>query len=431
MIFGEGPIIKNIAGDLNKLFLQGTRAGQPINNVEGDAAADQATIELLASTDPVIREVSVGMVGNDIRDAVIVDSSIGSNIIILRDVVDPGIIKYNIKHSTRIVGSGIPDIDNKYSFIRPRTLRIHWSKDNLLPMLDNNIVIGKYISNSGGITDNVNNWYYSEYLPVKGNSAYTFSASRSLYYASIMEYDKDYNFIKRSGVSNADHITITTNSNTAYVLVGSNIDNATVTQAKIAAVNWQFEFGDHATSYSPVTTLSINIAGGSISPTYGGELIFERKIGASGSYYATASRILTHSGKTLIGSSSEYYYSGGNNSFRFSGWQYNWSDSNNPDPELHGTYTQTVSYNDRGTLYSISGSGSSLYLNVGQTTMANMRTFLASNNYEYFYKLKQQQVISMSGIAADVNVGTDTNIIWVDGDGCNIDEFGVTYLRRK
>lgn len=63
MIFGEGPIIKNIAGDLNKLFLQGSRVGQPIINVEGDAAADQGTADLLAAMDPVIQEISVGMSG--------------------------------------------------------------------------------------------------------------------------------------------------------------------------------------------------------------------------------------------------------------------------------------------------------------------------------------------------------------------------------
>ena len=61
MIFGEGSIIKNIAGDLNKLFLQGTRAGQPINNVEGDAAADQGTTALMADRDPVIRDISTGL----------------------------------------------------------------------------------------------------------------------------------------------------------------------------------------------------------------------------------------------------------------------------------------------------------------------------------------------------------------------------------
>ena len=61
MIFGEGPIIKNIAGNLNKLFLQGSRVGQPITNVEGDAAADQGTIALMADRDPVIRDISTGL----------------------------------------------------------------------------------------------------------------------------------------------------------------------------------------------------------------------------------------------------------------------------------------------------------------------------------------------------------------------------------
>lgn len=60
MIFGEGPIIKNIAGDLNKLFLQGSRAGQPIN-VEGSAAANQGTAALMADRDPVIRDISTGL----------------------------------------------------------------------------------------------------------------------------------------------------------------------------------------------------------------------------------------------------------------------------------------------------------------------------------------------------------------------------------
>ena len=67
MIFGEGPVIKNIAGDLNKLFLQGSRVGQPITNVEGDAAADQGTVDLLAAMDPVIQEVAVGMSGEESR----------------------------------------------------------------------------------------------------------------------------------------------------------------------------------------------------------------------------------------------------------------------------------------------------------------------------------------------------------------------------
>jgi len=60
MIFGEGPIIKNIAGDLNKLFLQGSRAGQPVN-VEGSAAANQGTAALMADRDPVIRDISTGL----------------------------------------------------------------------------------------------------------------------------------------------------------------------------------------------------------------------------------------------------------------------------------------------------------------------------------------------------------------------------------
>ena len=63
MLFGEGPQIKNIAADLNKLFRQGSLLNQSVQNVEGDSTADQGTSDLLAARDPVIQEISVGMSG--------------------------------------------------------------------------------------------------------------------------------------------------------------------------------------------------------------------------------------------------------------------------------------------------------------------------------------------------------------------------------
>ena len=63
MLFGEGPQIKNIAADLNKLFRQGSLLNQSGQTVEGDSTADQGTSDLLAAQDPVIQEISVGMSG--------------------------------------------------------------------------------------------------------------------------------------------------------------------------------------------------------------------------------------------------------------------------------------------------------------------------------------------------------------------------------
>lgn len=63
MLFGEGPQIKNIAADLNKLFRQGSLLNQIGQTVEGDSTADQGTSDLLAARDPVIQEISVGMSG--------------------------------------------------------------------------------------------------------------------------------------------------------------------------------------------------------------------------------------------------------------------------------------------------------------------------------------------------------------------------------
>lgn len=67
MLFGEGPQIKNIAADLNKLFRQGSLLNQSSQTVEGDAAADQGTADLLAAMDPVIQEVAVGISGEESR----------------------------------------------------------------------------------------------------------------------------------------------------------------------------------------------------------------------------------------------------------------------------------------------------------------------------------------------------------------------------
>lgn len=113
MIFGEGPIIKNIAGDLNKLFLQGTRAGQPINNVEGDAAADQATIQLMADRDPVIRDISTMDVGGFDTVTTIDSLSISTGGSVIVDTEFPARVNsLDVAYSPFQLGSGEASVNN-------------------------------------------------------------------------------------------------------------------------------------------------------------------------------------------------------------------------------------------------------------------------------------------------------------------------------
>lgn len=113
MIFGEGPIIKNIAGDLNKLFLQGSRVGQPITNVEGDAAADQGTTALLANMDPVIRNVAMINVGG-FDKVTTIDSlllSVGGSAIVETEF-PAKVNSLDVSYTPIQLGSGTASLDN-------------------------------------------------------------------------------------------------------------------------------------------------------------------------------------------------------------------------------------------------------------------------------------------------------------------------------
>lgn len=133
---------------------------------------------------------------------------------------------------------------------------------NLLDMAPENIVLGKYINNSGVVTDSTPNFYNSKYMPVVAGETYTWSTSSSINYFSVMEYDSDYVFKKRTLFSNAGTSdSITLRSDTAFVLIGSNMDGADVTLDKVSAVNWQFELGSTATSYKPYSPTGIYTSG--------------------------------------------------------------------------------------------------------------------------------------------------------------------------
>lgn len=130
--------------------------------------------------------------------------------------------------------------------------------NNLLDMATENIVLGKYINNSGVVSNSGPNFYNSKYIPVVAGETYTWSTSSSISYFSVMEYDSSYVFKKRTLFSNAGTSgSITLRSDAAFVLIGSNMDSADITLDKIAAVDWQFEKGSSATAYKPYSPTGI------------------------------------------------------------------------------------------------------------------------------------------------------------------------------
>lgn len=164
MIFGEGPIIKNIAGDLNKLFLQGTRAGQPINNVEGDAAADQATIQLMADRDPVIRDISTGLgwAGREVTVS-------GTGALQLVNSLGRPLKSWSVELAPYQEGSGDPS---------PENVRLIYGTDSIgIVTAGDNLLVHEFIQGSAISLSDYNRITSSILIPIESGKTYTFSAS--------------------------------------------------------------------------------------------------------------------------------------------------------------------------------------------------------------------------------------------------------------
>lgn len=132
---------------------------------------------------------------------------------------------------------------------------------NLANMTEGNIVVGKYINNSGAEQGASSNFYYSPFIPVKASTAYTLKTSRSLNYANFLEYDANKDFTKRTlygsaGTPAGNTTTHTTDATTAYIRFGSNINGSTLTAADVLAVEWMLTEGSTAMDFVPYGQLS-------------------------------------------------------------------------------------------------------------------------------------------------------------------------------
>lgn len=109
----------------------------------------------------------------------------------------------------------------------------------------NNITNGLSYVNDGTITTLLGAFIQESYIPVESSTSYTFSTEEDLSNVEngrtvIMEYDDNYNFIKRTLAPYNRTLTITTTSNTKYTRLGG---------SSIGLETYQFEKGNKRTSY--------------------------------------------------------------------------------------------------------------------------------------------------------------------------------------
>lgn len=117
--------------------------------------------------------------------------------------------------------------------------------------IDNLSFTNGYYDNNGNLIANNNNGIF-DYIKVKPNTDYTFSVTSNVYNISIVEFDSSKNYIKRNNLSNVKEETVTLENNTAYIRIGTNLNNApTVTKQKVKALNPQLEVSSTATAYVP------------------------------------------------------------------------------------------------------------------------------------------------------------------------------------
>lgn len=210
---------------------------------------------LRGGTQLVIKQNSITP-GQNVRRVLIVSGPGGQVVVIGPDkspLLLPDAIADTLSYVKAFGGTeqnGTPTPDTPVDIVNNNGV-LKYSK-NLLDMSEENIVLGKYINNSGVVADSPANFYNSKYIPVVAGGTYTWSTSSSISYFSVMEYDSNYVFKKRTLFSNAGTSgSITLRSDAAFVLIGSNMDITDITLDKIAAVDWQFEKGSTATAYTP------------------------------------------------------------------------------------------------------------------------------------------------------------------------------------
>lgn len=118
-----------------------------------------------------------------------------------------------------------------------------WLKNVSVPLTMSSSVVGKYIDNTGTEQSDSANFYYPTLIPVQPSTCYKMITSASLAYFSVMEYDANQSFVKRtlwgsSSVPAGTYTRFIVGSTTAYILFGSNINNSAIALADVTSITW-------------------------------------------------------------------------------------------------------------------------------------------------------------------------------------------------
>lgn len=211
---------------------------------------------------------------------------------------------------------------------------------NLCDVVSANIVVGKYINNSGVESSDTANFYYAQFIPVTAGETYTMSTSSSIWYFSVMQYDSAKTFLRRTiwGATNTPvgtEKTFSIGADCAYIRFGSNMKKATISEADVLAVDWMLTqtataqtFRPYGEIYTGGTPEVLTVSGKNLlDPS---AVTAKKYINASGQELPSQSPIgwLNHSDYIAVAAGEDYTLSvtgadGGSNTIAF-----NWFDAN-------------------------------------------------------------------------------------------------------
>lgn len=162
-------------------------------------------------------------------------------------------------------GEAVPTPDTPMDIVSNNgVLKYSRNKANVIA---DNVVVGKYISAQGVLSDSENNFTYMPYVPVKPNTTYTLSLSSPVYFSSVSEYSsaEDAGFVVRQvkystsldAPFDLTEFTFTTGATTNYVRFDSNMyKNQTLTIDDVLALNYMLAESATAVPYAPYVSVN-------------------------------------------------------------------------------------------------------------------------------------------------------------------------------
>lgn len=232
--------------------------------IDADVYNDiEREFRIQSDVEPTMCEITFGTtVAPDVPTETWIDyTEIGGELIRINDAKKDSIfvLKVNgnaVQYSTPAPSAPVNIVTNKGA-LKHKVLG-----NNLMNVNDSNVIVGKYLDNSGAEKSSAANFYIAQFIKVNASTVYTASFGKQIGYFSFMEYDADFNFLKRTlygetgkKMTSCSH---TMQSTTAFVVVGSNPTSAEVTKDEILETKWMLNEGSSALPYEAYSAGLVN-----------------------------------------------------------------------------------------------------------------------------------------------------------------------------